>query len=90
MPSPSLLQLEANVAAANEQLGRKFGTAYHPARVVPFTWGLQPEGAAAESAALALAFAWLLALPRPLRAAVRTRSSDCVCVLLMHRLRGWI
>ena len=58
MPSPSLLQLETNVAAANEQLGRKFGAAYHPAQVVPFTWGLQPEGAAAESATLASLRLW--------------------------------
>lgn len=51
MPSPSLLQLETNVATANEQLRHKFGAAYKPAEVVPFTWGLQPEGVAADRAA---------------------------------------
>jgi len=50
MPSPSLVQLQANIATANEQLGRVLGAAYRPAEVVPFTWGKQPEGLAAKRA----------------------------------------
>lgn len=87
MPSPSLLQLEANVTAANEQLGRKYGAAYHPAHVVPFTWGLQPEGAAAESTTLP--FARLRHGLCHRGPALLTWSSD-YALLLVHRFHGWI
>ena len=56
MPSPSLVQLQANIATANEQLGRVLGAAYRPAEVVPFTWGKQPEGLAAKRATPPLPF----------------------------------
>ena len=47
MPSESLTQLQANVAAANAQLSATLGAAYRPVSAAAFTWGESPSGAAA-------------------------------------------